>query len=75
MPRADDCCDMKLGSNVSLTPRNPLGVKGVGEAGTIGALPSVMNAVNDALAQVGAPEIEMPATPEKVWRAIQAAAR
>ncbi len=75
MPRADDFCDLKLGSNVSPTPRNPLGVKGVGEAGTIGALPAVMNAVNDALAQVGAPEIEMPATPEKVWRALQARAR
>jgi carbon-monoxide dehydrogenase large subunit len=66
---------MKLGSNVSPTPRNPLGVKGVGEAGTIGALPAVMNAVNDALAQMGAAQIEMPATPEKVWRALQARAR
>jgi aerobic carbon-monoxide dehydrogenase large subunit len=73
MPRADDFCDFDLGSNVSLTPRNPLGVKGVGEAGTIGALPAVMNAVNDALAHVGAPGVEMPATPEKLWRALQAA--
>jgi carbon-monoxide dehydrogenase large subunit len=52
-----------------------LGVKGVGEAGTIGAIPALMNAVNDALFRIGAPEIEMPATPEKVWRAIRAAAR
>ena len=73
MPRADDFCDFNLGSNVSLTPRNPLGVKGVGEAGTIGALPAVMNAVNDALAQVGAAGVEMPATPEKLWRAMRAA--
>ncbi len=73
MPRADDLCDFTLGSNTSPTDRNPLGVKGVGEAGTIGAIPALMNAVNDALHRIGAPEIEMPATPEKVWRAIQAA--
>jgi carbon-monoxide dehydrogenase large subunit len=73
MPRADDFCDFTLGSNTSPTDRNPLGVKGVGEAGTIGAIPALMNAVNDALHRIGAPEIEMPATPEKVWRALQAA--
>ncbi|HXQ53918.1 MAG TPA: xanthine dehydrogenase family protein molybdopterin-binding subunit [Stellaceae bacterium] len=73
MPRADDFCAFKLGSNVSPSNRNPLGVKGVGEAGTIGAIPAVMNAVNDALAQVGAASVEMPAAPEKLWRAIQAA--
>ena len=75
MPRADDICDFTLGNNTSPTDRNPLGVKGVGEAGTIGAIPALMNAVNDALHRIGAPEVEMPATPEKVWRAIQAAAR
>lgn len=75
MPRADDFCDFNLGHNVSLTPRNPLGVKGVGEAGTIGALPAVMNAVNDALHQAGASPIEMPATPEKLWRALKSASR
>jgi carbon-monoxide dehydrogenase large subunit len=73
MPRADDLCDFTLGSNTSPTDRNPLGVKGVGEAGTIGAIPALMNAVNDALHRIGAPEIEMPATPEKVWRAIRTA--
>ena len=73
MPRADDFCAFDLGSNLSPTSRNPLGVKGVGEAGTIGALPAAINAVNDALAQIGAAPIEMPATPEKVWRAIRAA--
>jgi carbon-monoxide dehydrogenase large subunit len=72
MPRADDFCDFTLGSNHSVTDRNPLGVKGV-EAGTLGAICAVMNAVNDALANIGAPAIEMPATSEKVWRAIRAA--
>jgi carbon-monoxide dehydrogenase large subunit len=75
MPRATDFCDFDLGSNISPTPRNPLGVKGVGEAGTIGALPAVMNAVNDALAQAGAGPIHMPATPEKLWRALSEARR
>ena len=73
MPRADDFCHFELGKNESLSPNNPLGLKGVGEAGTLGAIPAVMNAVNDALARIGAPPIEMPATPEKVWRAIRIA--
>jgi carbon-monoxide dehydrogenase large subunit len=72
MPRADDFPDFALGNNQTLTDRNPLGVKGVGEAGTLGAIPAVLNAVNDALAQAGAPAIDMPATPEKVWRALRA---
>jgi len=70
MPRADDFCDFALEGNPIPTAKNPLGVKGVGEAGTIGALPAVMNAVNDALAQIGAPAVELPATSEKLWRAI-----
>ena len=74
MPRADDFCHFELGKNESPTDRNPLGVKGVGEAGTLGAIPAVMNAVNDALARIGAPAVEMPATAEKVWRAIRTAA-
>ena len=49
MPRADDFCDFELAANEVPTKRNPLGVKGVGEAGTVGAMPSIMNAVNDAL--------------------------
>src|SRR5262249_34120581 len=49
----------------------PLGVKGCGEAGCAGALPSVMNAIVDALSKFGIRHIDMPATPEKVWRAIQ----
>ncbi len=73
MPRADDICFFELGNNESPTDRNPLGVKGVGEAGTLGAIPAVMNAVNNALTRIGAPAIEMPATSEKVWRAIRMA--
>src|SRR5579862_5709467 len=72
MPRADNFCAFELRENSSPTDKNPLGVKGVGEAGTIGAIPAVMNAVNDALAAIGAPPVELPATPEKVWRAIRA---
>ena len=70
MPRADDFCHFDLAANEVPTARNPLGVKGVGEAGTVGAMPSIMNAVNDALHRIGAPPVEMPATAEKVWRAI-----
>jgi carbon-monoxide dehydrogenase large subunit len=71
MPRADDFCAFDIAANEVPTARNPLGVKGVGEAGTVGALPAVMNAINDALHQVGAPSVEMPATPQKVWQALQ----
>ncbi len=73
MPRAADFCDFELANNAIPTTRNPLGVKGVGEAGTIGALPAVMNAINDALARVGAPSVEMPATAEKLWQALRRA--
>ncbi len=73
MPRADDFCRFELSNNPTLTGRNPLGVKGVGEAGTLGAIPAVMNAVNDALAHAGASAIAPPATSEKLWRALQAA--
>jgi carbon-monoxide dehydrogenase large subunit len=72
MPRADDFCPFNLAENEVPTQTNPLGVKGAGESGTVGALPAVMNAINHALAQIGAPYVQMPATPEKVWRAIAA---
>ena len=75
MPRADQFCNFDVENNPTLTEKNPLGVKGVGEAGTIAAIPAVMNAVNDALARAGAPYIEAPATSEKVWRALRAAKR
>jgi aerobic carbon-monoxide dehydrogenase large subunit len=73
MPRADHFCAFTLGENEVPTKTNPLGVKGAGESGTVGALSSVMNAVNDALARIGAPYVQMPATSEKVWRAIAGA--
>ena len=53
------------------TKTNPLGVKGAGEAGCVGAMPAVANAIADALSPFGIRHLEMPATPEKVWRAIQ----
>ena len=52
------------------TPLNPLGAKGIGESGTIGSTPAVHNAVCDALAPYGVRHVDMPTTPEKVWRAI-----
>jgi len=55
------------------SPTNPLGVKGVGETGTIAAAPAVINALLDALSHLGVTDIQMPATPERVWRAIQEA--
>jgi carbon-monoxide dehydrogenase large subunit len=73
MPRADDFCNFVAGENEVPTKLNPLGVKGAGESGTVGALPAVMNAVNDALSRIGAPYVGMPATAEKVWRAISEA--
>jgi len=73
MPRADQFCGFDVENNPTLTEKNPLGVKGVGEAGTIAAIPAVMNAVNDALARIGAPCLEAPATSEKVWRALRTA--
>ncbi|QQS12431.1 MAG: xanthine dehydrogenase family protein molybdopterin-binding subunit [Rhodospirillales bacterium] len=73
MPRADDLPSLKLGYKVTPCPHNPLGVKGCGEAGAIAAPAAVMNAIRDALAQVGAQDrIEMPATPQRVWAAINA---
>ena len=71
MPRADDFCAFDVSGFPVPTKTNPLGVKGVGEAGTVGALPAVMNAVNDALAPLGVRHLEMPATPARIWRGIQ----
>ena len=73
LPRADTLPDMLITSNPVPTKLNPLGAKGAGEAGTVGALPAVINAVLDALAPLGVRELDMPATSERVWRAIQAA--
>jgi carbon-monoxide dehydrogenase large subunit len=74
MPRADTTCDIKIASNTVPTALNPLGAKGAGEAGTVGALPVVVNAVLDALRPCGVTDIDMPVTSERVWRAIQAGA-
>ena len=73
MPRASDLCAVAMESNPVPTRTNPLGVKGCGEAGCVGALPAVANAIVDALAEFGVRHIEMPATPERVWRAIKSA--
>jgi carbon-monoxide dehydrogenase large subunit len=73
MPRADTFPDMVIHSHPVPTKLNPLGAKGAGEAGTVGALPVVMSAVVDALSQVGVRALDMPATSERVWGAIQAA--
>jgi carbon-monoxide dehydrogenase large subunit len=73
MPRAADLPDFQVGHAVTPCTHNPLGVKGVGEVGSIGVPPAVINAVLDALAPVGVTQLDMPATPEKVWRAIRAA--
>jgi carbon-monoxide dehydrogenase large subunit len=73
MPRAADMPHIEIENNSVPTNTNPMGAKGAGEAGTVGALPAVMNAVNHALASVGAAPIEMPATSERVWTAIQGA--
>jgi aerobic carbon-monoxide dehydrogenase large subunit len=75
MPRADDVSAVTLRSNPVPTATNPLGVKGAGEAGCVGALPAVANAVVDALSPLGIRHVEMPATPERVWRAIERAKR
>jgi carbon-monoxide dehydrogenase large subunit len=57
------------------TQYNPLGAKGAGEAGTVGAMPAVMNAVLDALAPLGVKDVAMPATAQNVWRAIEQAGK
>jgi carbon-monoxide dehydrogenase large subunit len=73
MPRADTMCAMTVKSNPVPTTLNPLGVKGAGEAGTVGALPAVMLAVMDALKPLGVRELDMPATSARIWQAIAAA--
>jgi carbon-monoxide dehydrogenase large subunit len=73
MPRARDIPFFEFASNPHPTAKNTLGVKGVGEAGTVGALACTMSAVLDALAPEGVRDLDMPATAERVWRALQAA--
>jgi carbon-monoxide dehydrogenase large subunit len=71
MPRADTMPYMHVESNPVLTKRNPLGAKGAGEAGTVGALPAIVNAVVDALAPLGVKSLDMPATSQRIWRAMR----
>jgi len=71
MPHAHNLSNIEVESNPVPTKTNPLGTKGAGEAGNVGALPAVANAVVDALSEFGIRHIEMPATPERIWRAMQ----
>ena len=72
MPRADDFPEFKIGHVCTPCTHNPLGTKGCGEAGAIGSPPAIINAVLDALAPLGVKDLDMPATPHRVWQAIQA---
>ncbi len=73
MPRADDFPEFKIGNVCTPCTHNPLGTKGCGEAGAIGSPPAVINALLDSLQGLGVKEFDMPATPHRVWEAIQAA--
>jgi aerobic carbon-monoxide dehydrogenase large subunit len=73
LPRATDLPHLEVSHTVTPSPLNPLGVKGIGEAGTIGATPALVNAVLDALAPFGIAHLDMPLKPEKLWTAMQAA--
>ncbi len=75
MPRAEHFCDFKIEDNPVPTPTNPLGVKGAGEAGTVGALSAGVNAIVDALSIYGIRHIDTPCTPYRVWSAIEEAKR
>jgi aerobic carbon-monoxide dehydrogenase large subunit len=71
MPRAEDIPLMEVGDHPSPAKSNPLGTKGCGEAGCAGSLASLVNAVLDALSEYGITHLDMPLTPERIWRAIQ----
>jgi carbon-monoxide dehydrogenase large subunit len=73
VPRAADLPRLNLSRTETPTPVNPLGIKGIGEAGTIGSTPAIVNAVIDALASFGVTHIDMPLTPQKIWSLCQAA--
>ena len=72
MPTAADTISFDVDHNTTPSTTNTLGTKGVGEAGTIASTPAVVNAVVDAVRQFGVSDIQMPCTPERVWRAIHA---
>jgi carbon-monoxide dehydrogenase large subunit len=71
MPTATDVPDIEWDSTVTPCPHNPLGVKGVGEAGAIAAPPAVVNAVHDALEPFDVGTVDMPLTAERIWSAIE----
>ena len=71
LPRADDLPVLDLGFNGTRCTTNPLGVKGCGEAGAVGAFPAVINAISDALAPFCAADFAGPAIPERIWQAIR----
>jgi carbon-monoxide dehydrogenase large subunit len=73
IPSAAEMPSFRLDRTETPSTTNPLGVKGIGEAGTIAAPPAVVNAVVDAVAHLGVTDVERPASPERVWRAIQGA--
>jgi carbon-monoxide dehydrogenase large subunit len=73
MPRADVLPELALHDRPVPSPANPLGAKGAGEAGTTGAIPTIANAVMDALAPCGVTHLDMPFTPHRVWEALQKA--
>ena len=73
IPSAADMCSIEATTTETPTPLNPLGAKGIGESGTIGSTPAVHNAVVDALSHLGVRHVDMPLTPQNVWRAISSA--
>jgi carbon-monoxide dehydrogenase large subunit len=75
LPKADQLPSFELHRTTTPTPVNPLGAKGIGEAGTIGSTPCVVNAVVDALAPFGVDHIDMMLRPEKLWRIMNGGAQ
>jgi carbon-monoxide dehydrogenase large subunit len=73
VPSAAEICNLVLDHTVTPSPSNPLGAKGIGEAGTIAAAQAAINAIVDALRPLGVTDIRMPASPQRVWATIQAA--
>ena len=71
MPRADDMSSIDVIAAGTASPTNPLGIKGAGEAGCVGALPCIQSALIDALKPYGVKDVPMPATPHKLWKLIQ----
>lgn len=71
VPSAPDLCAFEVANTETPTPRNPLGAKGIGESATVGSTPAVQNAVVDALSHLGVRHVDLPCTPQRVWRAIR----